>query len=125
VAWAQEGLAALTPGSSAASAQGLVLVHEATFTSDRAAEAAAKRHSTVGGAVGVAQAVHARHALAPLSALVLTHFSQRYASHGSELERGDREGEDEAGRGASASSAEHQGLGFPVIHAADLLRMAL
>ena len=122
VAGAQDALLAACWGAPPRAA---VLVHEATFTSDRAGEAAAKRHSTVQGALGVGASLHARSPLTPLTALVLTHFSQRYASHGSELERG-------AGGEAAAPAAlepeappELQGLGFPVLHAADLLRVAL
>eukprot|EP00756_Hemistasia_phaeocysticola_P061519 Hpha_TRINITY_DN4993_c0_g1::TRINITY_DN4993_c0_g1_i1::g.51314::m.51314/K00784/rnz; ribonuclease Z len=48
-----------------------VLVHEATFEDGMEDDAAAKRHSTVGGALGVAAAMGAR-------CTVLTHFSQRY-----------------------------------------------
>ena len=50
-----------------------LLIHEATFddTEDGRIEAAAKRHSTVGEALGVAAAMRARHTL-------LTHFSARY-----------------------------------------------
>eukprot|EP01062_Namystynia_karyoxenos_P062218 TRINITY_DN55134_c0_g1_i1.p1 TRINITY_DN55134_c0_g1~~TRINITY_DN55134_c0_g1_i1.p1 ORF type:complete len:856 (+),score=240.38 TRINITY_DN55134_c0_g1_i1:81-2570(+) len=48
-----------------------VLVHEATFEDDKLQDAEAKRHSTVGGALGVARRMEAR-------CTVLTHFSQRY-----------------------------------------------
>ncbi|KAL8900871.1 MAG: hypothetical protein Q9207_005482 [Kuettlingeria erythrocarpa] len=48
-----------------------VLVHEATFDDEMQGDAEAKRHSTMGEAIGVAQAMDAQR-------LVLTHFSQRY-----------------------------------------------
>jgi ribonuclease Z len=48
-----------------------VLIHEATFEDDMAAQAHAKKHATVGEALGVAREMRA-------SAVVLTHFSQRY-----------------------------------------------
>ncbi|KAI5856283.1 beta-lactamase-like protein [Tricharina praecox] len=48
-----------------------VLVHEATFGDDMAAQARAKKHSTVGEALGVAAEMGAKVA-------VLSHFSQRY-----------------------------------------------
>lgn len=48
-----------------------LLVHEATFEDDMRGEALAKKHSTAGEALVVAQAMRAR-------AVVLTHFSQRY-----------------------------------------------
>lgn len=48
-----------------------ILIHEATFEIGMEAEAAMKRHSTVGEALKVAQDMRAKH-------LVLTHFSQRY-----------------------------------------------
>jgi ribonuclease BN (tRNA processing enzyme) len=61
-----------------------LLIHEATFDDQLAADAVKKRHCTVGEAVGVAQQMRAR-------CCVLTHFSQRYpvipatpAQHGSD-----------------------------------------
>lgn len=48
-----------------------LLVHEATFSCDFAADAAAKRHSTIGQALEAAQQMGAWR-------VVLTHFSQRY-----------------------------------------------
>ena len=48
-----------------------LLVHEATFEDGMEAEAAVKRHSTVGEALRVAVQMEAR-------CTVLTHFSQRY-----------------------------------------------
>ncbi|KAA8892981.1 beta-lactamase-like protein [Sphaerosporella brunnea] len=48
-----------------------VLIHEATFEDDMAAQARAKKHSTVGEALNVAREMGA-------GAVVLTHFSQRY-----------------------------------------------
>jgi ribonuclease Z len=48
-----------------------VLIHEATFEDGMEAEAALKRHCTVGEALRVAQEMRAK-------CLVLTHFSQRY-----------------------------------------------
>jgi ribonuclease Z len=48
-----------------------VLIHEATFEDDMAAQARAKKHSTVGEALGVAREMGA-------GLVVLTHFSQRY-----------------------------------------------
>ena len=48
-----------------------VLIHEATFEDGMEAEAALKRHSTVGEAIQVAHEMEAKF-------LVLTHFSQRY-----------------------------------------------
>jgi ribonuclease Z len=48
-----------------------VLIHEATFEDGMEAEAALKRHCTVGEALRVAQEMQAK-------CLVLTHFSQRY-----------------------------------------------
>jgi ribonuclease Z len=55
----------------AAAAGATLLVHEATFEDELAAEAAAKRHSTTGEALGVWAASGAYR-------LVLTHFSSRY-----------------------------------------------
>lgn len=48
-----------------------LLIHEATFADGMEAEAAIKRHSTVGEALAVAELMKAK-------AVVLTHFSQRY-----------------------------------------------
>jgi ribonuclease Z len=48
-----------------------LLIHEATFEDGMEAEAALKRHSTVGEALGVAKRMEAK-------CIVLTHFSQRY-----------------------------------------------
>lgn len=50
-----------------------LLIHEATFENDMGADARAKRHSTVGDALGVARDMRAR-------TVLLTHFSQRYQS---------------------------------------------
>lgn len=49
-----------------------LLIHEATLDDDKPEEAAEKRHSTIGEAVGIASAMQAQYTL-------LTHFSQRYA----------------------------------------------
>jgi len=48
-----------------------ILIHEATFEDGMEAEAAMKRHCTVGEALSIAHEMKAKH-------LVLTHFSQRY-----------------------------------------------
>lgn len=59
----------------------VLVVHEATMNDDRADDAAAKRHSTVGEALGVTKAVQAQlHSASPrcFAGTVLTHFSQRY-----------------------------------------------
>lgn len=48
-----------------------VLIHEATFEDDKAAEAISKRHSTMGEAALVGQAMDAYR-------VIFTHFSQRY-----------------------------------------------
>lgn len=48
-----------------------VLLHEATFDDELAAEAKAKRHSTTGEAIAEGKAMRAKY-------IVLTHFSQRY-----------------------------------------------
>jgi ribonuclease Z len=48
-----------------------LLIHEATFEDGMEAEAALKRHSTVGEALDVARRMDAR-------CTILTHFSQRY-----------------------------------------------
>jgi len=56
-----------------------VLVHEATFGQAYAEDAKAKKHSTVPEAVDVGRRMGAR-------AVVLTHFSQRYASRIEALE---------------------------------------
>jgi ribonuclease BN (tRNA processing enzyme) len=60
----------------------VILIHEATMNDDRADDAHRKKHSTVGGAVGVAtrmaEAVHM--AGGRFLGTVLTHFSQRYPS---------------------------------------------
>jgi ribonuclease Z len=139
-----------------------LLVHEATFLSSRAAEAARKRHSTVSEAVGVGGALDAALARAggALSVLVLTHFSQRYAAAGDvgALERA-RRGGAEAGAAAAAGAGEEaaaeaaaeaageeeeeeeeeerearaaaaqrtagEGRAFPVLCAADFLRIQL
>ena len=50
-----------------------VLLHEATFEDELKHEALAKKHSTIGEAVGVGMAMGARRVL-------LTHFSQRYST---------------------------------------------
>ncbi|PNH49209.1 hypothetical protein VD0003_g7927 [Verticillium dahliae] len=49
-----------------------LLVHESTFDDDKRDDALAKKHSTMGEALGVAKRMGARRVL-------LTHFSQRYA----------------------------------------------
>jgi ribonuclease Z len=51
-----------------------LLVHEATFDDSRSADAAAKRHSTIGQALSSAEAMGAWRVL-------LTHFSQRYSRY--------------------------------------------
>lgn len=61
-----------------AGAGATVLIHEATFSCDRARDAAAKRHSTVGQALDVAQRMGAWRVL-------LTHFSQRYSKYAPDL----------------------------------------
>jgi hypothetical protein len=83
--------------AAASSPVAVVLVHEATMDDARAADAAAKRHSTVGGALSVAARLRAALLLQAsgsggsssssssigrraLVGTVLTHFSQRYAS---------------------------------------------
>ncbi|KIW05023.1 uncharacterized protein PV09_04178 [Verruconis gallopava] len=48
-----------------------VLIHEATFDDELKGEARAKKHSTVGEAIGVASLMQAK-------SLILSHFSQRY-----------------------------------------------
>lgn len=48
-----------------------VLIHEATFEDGMEAEAALKKHSTIGEALSIAKAMQAK-------TVVLTHFSQRY-----------------------------------------------
>ncbi|KAK5945640.1 hypothetical protein PMZ80_002845 [Knufia obscura] len=48
-----------------------VLIHEATFDDGMEGDAIAKRHSTIGEALGVASAMKAKN-------VILTHFSQRY-----------------------------------------------
>lgn len=55
-----------------------VLVHEATFSCDRMGDAVAKRHSTVGQALEVAQRMGAWR-------VMLTHFSQRYSKYAPNL----------------------------------------
>ncbi|KAA0174987.1 hypothetical protein FNF27_03519 [Cafeteria roenbergensis] len=49
-----------------------MLIHEATFSDAMAEDASRKRHSTVGGALGVARQARP-------GVTVLTHFSQRYS----------------------------------------------
>ncbi|KAM0275110.1 hypothetical protein ACHAQH_007548 [Verticillium albo-atrum] len=49
-----------------------LLIHESTFDDDKRDDAIAKKHSTMGEALGVAKRMGARRVL-------LTHFSQRYA----------------------------------------------
>eukprot|EP00727_Mastigamoeba_balamuthi_P003659 m51a1_g13290 putative zinc phosphodiesterase elac protein 2 (367) ;mRNA; r:24-2397 len=58
-----------------------LLLHEATFDDTMGAEAAAKRHSTVSGALAAAKQMKAE-------AVVLTHFSQRYPKMGAVAEPG-------------------------------------
>lgn len=53
-----------------------LLVHECTFGDDKQDHAKAKKHSTMGEALGVARNMKARRTL-------LTHFSQRYSKSGS------------------------------------------
>ena len=48
-----------------------ILIHEATFEDGMEAEAAVKRHSTIGEALSIAETMNAK-------AIILTHFSQRY-----------------------------------------------
>jgi len=48
-----------------------VLIHEATFDDGMEGDAIAKKHSTIGEALGVAHAMKAKN-------VILTHFSQRY-----------------------------------------------
>ena len=48
-----------------------LLIHEATFTDGMEAEAALKRHCTVGEALSIAQRMNAK-------SVILTHFSQRF-----------------------------------------------
>lgn len=55
-----------------------VLVHEATFACERIGDAVAKRHSTVGQALDVAQRMGAWRVL-------LTHYSQRYSKYAPDL----------------------------------------
>jgi ribonuclease Z len=55
-----------------------ILIHEATFEDDAAAEALSKRHCTIGEALQVAQSMFAQRTL-------LTHFSQRYHGLPSQL----------------------------------------
>jgi ribonuclease Z len=62
-----------------AGAGATLLVHEATFSCDREADAAAKRHCTVGQALAVAERMGAWR-------VVLTHFSQRYSRYAPELD---------------------------------------
>jgi ribonuclease Z len=59
------------PAFSQAAQNVTVLIHEATFDDELAADAAAKNHSTIQEAVQVGLDMRARHT-------VLTHFSQRY-----------------------------------------------
>ena len=51
-----------------------VLIHEATFADEMAADAQAKRHSTISGALQAAAQMRAWR-------VVLTHFSQRYSKY--------------------------------------------
>ena len=71
-------------GAAAVAGADVVLVHEATMDDARAGDAAAKRHSTVGGALAAATGLAARLAAAVrparLVGTILTHFSQRYPS---------------------------------------------
>lgn len=62
-----------------------LLVHESTFEDDKGDDAAAKKHSTMAEALGVAERMGARRVL-------LTHFSQRYAkiATGEDVGGGDR-----------------------------------
>ena len=80
--------------AAAPAAVDVVLIHEATMDDARGGDAAAKRHSTVGGALALAERLRAAlaaacaseggaaTAVAParlaLAGVVLTHFSQRY-----------------------------------------------
>ena len=74
-----------------------LLIHEATFDNDRHADAAGKRHSTLGGALAAAQAMGAWR-------LLLTHFSQRYSRYAPDLTAlcGDAAAQAAAGRAAPA-----------------------
>ena len=76
-----------------------VLVHEATFADDMLDDAKAKKHSTMGEAIGVGRMMDARRVL-------LTHFSQRYQNY---PERSSAEADEvakgnDSGRGDSVHS---------------------
>jgi ribonuclease BN (tRNA processing enzyme) len=51
-----------------------LLIHEATFSEEKAADALKKKHSTINEAISTAIKMNAKH-------LILTHFSQRYPIH--------------------------------------------
>ncbi|KAJ1439371.1 beta-lactamase-like protein [Ochromonadaceae sp. CCMP2298] len=78
-----------------------LLIHEATFTDARQADALKKRHSTTSEARRVAAQMRARH-------VVLTHFSQRYPL---EVAEGDGQGGmgQEEGQGHSRGGAGDRG----------------
>jgi len=87
-----------------------VLVHEATFDDELAADAAAKKHSTTSEALGVGARMGAR-------AVVLTHFSQRYQKipvletiEGEEEEE-EEDGEEGGREGDGEEGGEGEGLG--------------
>jgi len=85
-----------------------LLVHECTFGDDKQDHARAKKHSTMGEALGVAREMQARRTL-------LTHFSQRYTKADS-LRRAEGQGEGQAQDGPH----EHG-----VLLAFDLMRVRL
>jgi hypothetical protein len=51
-----------------------LLIHEATFSEEKAGDALKKKHSTINEAISTAIKMNAKH-------LILTHFSQRYPIH--------------------------------------------
>ncbi|OJD25287.1 hypothetical protein ACJ73_03343 [Blastomyces percursus] len=84
-------------------ADSTVLIHEATFEDDMLRDAKAKRHSTCGEALRVAERMRARN-------VILTHFSQRYTHKPTipRLKIWDTFNHDSPSRSPSSSSAHSE-----------------
>ena len=92
-----------------------ILIHEATFENGMEAEAAMKRHSTVGEALRIAQEMQAK-------TLVLTHFSQRYPKIPPLRESDNANHGNDNGNGTTSGSGE-QPTTIPVIFAFDFMTL--
>lgn len=80
-----------------------LLIHEATFDDELQADAKAKRHSTTGEALEVATRMRAK-------AVVLTHFSQRYAKVPVIVASSERAAEEQPDAAAAAADQEDEAM---------------